>query len=126
MDPITRFKRICRAHELPLYAEKYVNSCKNGGGDSFERFPNVAGFARSLGIGVDLLRRVRRRYPEQYDAVLALLEDEALNCGKSPTILSAYLKERLDFGEKKEGGASESGAERLKIVFEHNISEDGG
>lgn len=105
-------------------AELYVTMCRDSA--SKNSFPNLAGFARSLGVGLGDLEKICGKYPEQYDAVLALLEDEALNCGQSPTILSAYLKERLDFGEKKEGGAIENGAERLKIVFEHDISEDGG
>ena len=88
-------------------------------------FPNLAGFARSLGVGLGDLEKICGKYPEQYDAVLALLEDEALNCGQSPTILSAYLKERLDFGEKKEGGATLPVGD-LQLVFEHDISEDGG
>ena len=48
-------------------------------------FPNLAGFARSLGVGLGDLEKICGKYPEQYDAVLALLEDEALNCGQSPT-----------------------------------------
>ena len=90
------------------------------------RFPNLAGFCRKLKIGTAELEQISLEYPKQYGALLSLFEDEALNSTQSATILSAYMKEHLGFGEKKEGGASENGAERLKIVFEHDISEDGG
>ena len=99
--------------------------CKERGGGAGVRFPNLAGFARSLGVGVETLKKFQSKYPDQYGAVLALFEDEALNCSKSPTVLSAYLKERLDFGEKKEGGDSFEGDGTMRIVFEHDIGEDG-
>ena len=109
-----------------LVAEEYVESCKreSSGTKNGERFPNIAGFARSLGVGLDTLKKVESRYSDQYSAIMALFEDEALNSVKSPTILSAYLKERLDFGEKKEGGALVNAGD-IKLIFEHDISEDG-
>lgn len=123
-----RLKRICNTHCLLEAAEDYVLSCKEAkeGADNKEkeRFPNIAGFARSLGVGVDTLKKVQRKYSDQYDAVLALFEDEALNSFKSPTVLTAYLKERLEFGEKKEGGATVNAGD-IKLIFEHDISEDG-
>ena len=107
-------------------AEEYVSVCKGEGssGKSSDRFPNLAGFARSLGVGIATLKKVESKYPEQYGAILALFEDEALNSLKSATILTAYLKERLEFGEKKEGGATVEAGD-IKLIFEHDISEDG-
>ena len=53
-----------------------------------------------------------------------VLEDEALNAELSPTVLTAYLKKRLGYGEKSEATTSaECG--QLRLVFEHDILEDG-
>ena len=92
---------------------------------SKERFPNIAGFARTLGVGVSTLKKIEGRWPELYGALLALFEDEALNSDRSATILNTYIKERLNFGEKKEGGATLPMGD-VHIVFEHDIEEDGG
>ena len=128
-NPVVRLRKICVSKELLSYAEDYVNSCratendgKRTAGD--DRFPNLAGFARMLGVSMSTLKKVETRYPEQYGAILALFEDEALNSCKSPTVLSAYLKERLDFGEKKEGGAPVKAGD-VRLIFEHDIMEDG-
>ena len=121
-------KRICRRGELLSLAEEYVKECElaesRGGKKGGGRFPNLAGFCRRLGIGVSSIKLLEGEYPEQYGALLSLLEDEALNSAQSATILSAYMKEHLGFGEKKEGGATLPVGD-LKIVFEHDIVEDG-
>ena len=96
----------------------------SGKGKSYERFPNIAGFARTLGVGVSTLKKIQGRWPELYGALLALFEDEALNSDRSVTILNAYIKERLDFGEKKEGGATLPVGD-VRLIFEHDIEEDG-
>lgn len=57
--------------------------------------------------------------------MLAIFEDEALNSDKNATILNAYIKERLNFGEKKEGSAALPVGD-VQLVFEHDIGEDGG
>ena len=88
------------------------------------RFPNIAGFARTLGIGVGDFIIVEKEWPDQYGAMLALFEDEALNSDKNATLLNSYIKERLKFGEKKEGGASLPVGD-IKVIFEHDIAEDG-
>ena len=77
-----------------------------------------------LEVSVDTLKKVNAHWPEQYGAMLAILEDEALNTEKSATILNTYLKEHLGFGDKREGDAVIS-AGRVKVVFEHDIAEDG-
>ena len=121
-------KRICRRCELIPLAEEYVRSCRESesrnGKKSYERFPNIAGFARTLGVGVSTLKKIRNLFPDQYGAMLALFEDEALNSTQSASILSAYMKEHLGFGEKKEGGAI-LGVGDVKLVFEHDITTDG-
>ncbi len=85
------------------------------------RFPNLAGFCAMLGCGVEAGRELEQAFPKLYGHLLAVLEDEALNSGRSPALLNAYLKERLGYGEK--GEAAEP---LLQPVFEHDILEDGG
>ena len=90
----------------------------------YEWFPNLAGFARMLGVSVSTLKKVNANWPEQYGTMLAILEDEALNAEKSATILNSYLKEHLGFGEKREGDVALP-VGNVKLIFEHDISEDG-
>ena len=124
-------KQICKEGELLHYLDDYLTLCRvktaearESGRRGYEWFPNLAGFARMLGVSVDTLKKVNAHWPEQYGAMLAILEDEALNTEKSATILNTYLKEHLGFGEKREGDAMIS-AGRVKVVFEHDIAEDG-
>ena len=128
---MVELKAICRRGELIPLAEEYIKECKlesakerEWGRKACERFPNLAGFARRLNVGVATLKKVEGRWPEQYGLLLALFEDEALNSEKSTTILNAYMKEHFGFGEKKESDAVLSMGD-VKVVFEHDISEDG-
>ncbi len=121
--------RACERGKLLELAEEYAAECYEGcaqsdGKKARRRFPNLAGFCRRLGIGTEQIKLLRSEYPEQYGALLSLLEDEALNSSQSATVLTAYMKEHLDFGEKKEGGASFMSGD-IKLVFEHDILEDG-
>ena len=121
---------LCKNRLLLPLAEQYVKECSRNTEEGEKkkekmRFPNLAGFCRTLGTGVDILEGIEREYPEQYGALLALFEDEALNSSQSATVISAYMKEHLGFGEvKKEvSGACISGD--VKLIFEHDIYEDG-
>lgn len=63
---------------------------------------------------------------EEYDALCAMFEDEALNSGLSPTLISAYLKRYLGYGERQEATQKSSmELDQIKLVFEHDIYEDG-
>lgn len=77
-----------------------------------------------MGVGISSIKNIEGRWPELYSALLAIFEDEALNSDKNATILNAYIKERLNFGEKKEGGATLPVGD-VQLVFEHDIAEDG-
>lgn len=109
-------------------AEEYIKECKEcsqvAGKKGAERFPNVAGFARKLGVGVSTLKKIEAAWPDQYELLLALFEDEALNSDKSATLINIYMKEHLGFGEKKEGDAILPIGD-IKLIFEHDIQEDG-
>ncbi len=108
-------------------ARAYVARCAAGDGKRGGRFPNMAGFCRELGMGVEALRQRMRRQEDEWNALLALFEDEALNSGLSPTIVSAYLKQYHGYGapHESESHAAMAG-EGLKLIFEHDIFEDGG
>ena len=62
-------------------------------------FPNVAGFCRYCGRGEEWFGEMKRKYPESGDVILTALEDAALNADRSPTLVTAYLKHRLGYGE---------------------------
>ena len=132
-NPVVELKKIWTRGELIPLAEEYIRNCKlsgdieargSGKGRSQERFPNIAGFARTLGVGVSNIKNIESKWPELYGALLALFEDEALNSDKNATVLNAYIKERLNFGEKKEGGATLPVGD-VRLVFDHDIGEDG-
>ncbi len=114
--------------DLSERAKEYIMRCyscgdgvKNGG-----RFPNMAGFCRFLGVGVENFRLSMKERQEEYDTLCAMFEDEALNSGLSATLISAYLKRHLGYGEKPDsGGKSSCELDQIKLVFEHDIDEDG-
>ena len=84
-------------------------------------FPNLAGFCRFIGISTSELEEFGKSSPNEYEKILTVLEDEALNSGLSPALVSSYLKKRLGYdGAKIQGSASQ-----LEIKFEHDIFEDG-
>ena len=58
---------------------------------------------------------------------IAVMEDEALNSPVlSPTVVSAYLKRRLSYGERTPSGdPSLADCGKVRLVFEHDIVEDG-
>lgn len=84
-------------------------------------FPNIAGFCRFLKISTVELEEFGKNFPEDYNKLLTILEDEALNSKLSPTILSAYMKKRLKYDH---ASAIEPNTQ-LEIKFEHDIFEDG-
>ncbi len=105
---------------------EYIFSCLGDGGKKGGRFPNLAGFCRYLGMGIESFLLLMKERQEEYDLLCAVFEDEALNSSLSPTLLSSYLKRYFGYGEKM--GAESASAcelEQLKIVFEHDIDEDG-
>lgn len=108
-------------------AEKYAETCHSAedGGSARSRggrFANMAGFARALGVGVADIMALGAKYPEQYRAVLAMLEDEALNSDKSATLIASYFKGRLELGERAD---AERSAPKMTVVFEHDVLSDG-
>ena len=113
--------------DLARLVEEYILTCsREGEGKRSGRFPNLAGFCRYLGMGVEQFSLAMKERQEEYDALCAVLEDEALNSGLSATLISAYLKRHLGYGEKVDtAGKSSMELDQLKLVFEHDIYEDG-
>ena len=84
------------------------------------------GFCRALGCGPAAFAQLEEAYPELADWLSAVFEDEVLCASPSPTLLTAYLKRRLGYAEKprvEEESEAECGL--MRLVFEHDIEEDG-
>ena len=124
----------CKTGFLDRLAEEYIFSCcileKKENEDDNEkkksklkkaRFPNLAGFCRYIGISTSELEAFGKSNPCEYSMILTVLEDEALNSGISPALLSAYLKKRLGYDSAK----IQESSSQLEIKFEHDIFEDG-
>lgn len=107
----------------------YLDHCKTTSGTDGRReksvFPNLAGFCRFIGCGIRAIQELRKAYPEIHDRICATFEDEALNSSLSPTLLSAYLKLRLGYGEREGDTATPAECGQLRLVFDHDILEDG-
>ena len=111
------------------YLDAYLERCRESSKDAKRGsggFPNLAGFCRYLGCGLQEAEAFRSSYPAEADRINTVLEDEAFNNGGqlSPTLLSAYLKHRLGYGDKSEA-VSGTDCGEVRVVFEHDISEDG-
>lgn len=117
------------AHKL---VEEYVNYCysfgctpkneKTAQKTRKQRFPNLAGFCRYFGIGDTEYKSLKNKYPKEFERINWVFEDEALNAEVSPTIVSAYLKRRLGYEKSNESEIIDG---ELKVIFEHDIMEDG-
>lgn len=132
-DNESSFEYACAHGQLDKLLEEYITSCseicdleletvKKCSKKKKGRFPNVAGFCRYFHIGDAEYERLCVKYPNEFERVKLVFEDEALNSEISPTILSAYLKKRLGY---EKTSCSEVYDGQLKVVFDHDILEDG-
>ena len=110
--------------KLNAYLKSCHSSKEEKGKKGTDGFPNLAGFCRYLGCGISALDELRSTDPTLYDHICAILEDEALNAEISPTILTAYLKKRLGYSEHSTE-KSDTDCGEFKLIFEHDILEDG-
>ena len=120
---------ICKDNKIVDLLQAYLVSCtsdtdrdKKSLSSQKASFPNVAGFCRFLGVGIEDLEAIADEYPSLHAQILAVFEDEALNSGLSATLLSAYLKRHLGYDSSSRHS---KGASQLQIRFEHDIMEDG-
>lgn len=118
--------RAARDGTLSKKLKKYLRDCRppEDADPKKEpgRLPTLAGFCGSLGCGIGAAAELKQAFPDLFDYVAAVLEDEALNSGRSPALLNAYLKERLGYGDKPE---KENDGDGIQLVFAHDILEDG-
>lgn len=115
--------RICSA------LREYLEFCARGVGAGKEkqtgRIPNAAGFCRFAGATLNDLERLKKSRPGAYEAVCAVLEDEALNSSLSATVLSSYLKVRLGYSGEKAEESSVTDSGQLRLIFDHDAYKDG-
>ncbi len=118
---------IAACGKLPVYVEKYLRECRAAEEDrKAGRFPNLAGFCRWLGCGIGEVENLRLCDPAAADYLCAVMEDEALNTpAVSPTVVSAYLKRRLGYAEKPDPAVAQAECGEVRLIFEHDITEDG-
>ena len=115
--------------KLEKHLLKYLESCRAPSDSDSKRpsgrFPNLAGFCRYLGCGISEVELLRQSHPTDADYLAAVMEDEALNTHTlSPTLATAYLKRRLGYAEKTEI-LSQTECGEVRVIFEHDIEEDG-
>ena len=105
--------------------KRYVKSCRpptdTDSKKETGRLPTMAGFCSQLQCGTSSVLALQQQYPRLFEYLCAVLEDEALNSGRSPAIVNAYLKEHFGYGEKLPEGEDEA----MRLIFEHDILEDG-
>lgn len=124
-----RLERIAQGEELCELLSSYIDECRGGEemrgkGKKDGRIPNVAGFCRYIGVGVDDFDTLAKTDPVTYSTLCAVFEDEAFNSVMSPSILSVYLKLRLGYdGETRGGSVADTG--QLRLVFDHDAYTDG-
>ncbi len=123
-----RVERMFRDGSVIKRAEGYVRSCQTEKNAKSACFPNLAGLGRNLGVGLCEMCRLGEKYPQVYDAILAVLEDGALNAeclpGKSALLAMTYFRRRLGYEQPKQR-AKVSEGDAVRVVFEHDIMEDG-
>ena len=105
--------------------EREGTSKKRKTGEPPTKFPNVAGFCRYFGIGHKEYERLSKKYPEEFEKLSAILEDEALNSEISASVLTAYLKKRLGYADAEKGEKSEVETGQIRLLFDHDILSDG-
>ena len=124
--------KLCESEKIYEALEEYILSCcsdieeENKTSKKQEArktsFPNLAGFCRYLRSSMLEFEEASQDYPEQCAKILTALEDEALNSGFSPNLISAYLKKRLGYETPSRSSGSDT---QLQIRFEHDIFTDG-
>ena len=72
--------------------------------------------------GIGELEALEAEFPKEYERILSVFEDEALNSDLSSALLSSYMKKRLFY--EKPGTESKCDGE-VKVCFEHDIFGDG-
>ncbi len=101
--------------KLTEVAEQYIAKCCEE-----DKFPNMAGFCRYCRIGQSELDELGKKFPQQFDSLCSVFEDEALNSRVAVTLIGSYMKRYLGYGEEKKNEG-----EGVTVYFEHDILKDG-
>ena len=127
-----RLCEICESGALWETVDAYLAECKSDATAAMSdvskkakrtvKFPNLAGLCRYALTGTRDLAELKSAHPAEYDRLLAIFEDEALNSELSPTLLSSYVKHRIMKADEKEAQSAES---EVRYCFEHDIFADG-
>ena len=107
----------CCRNTVHRLLEKYIDSCR----EESDAVTDTPSFCRYLRIGTDRLDELSEEFPDEINRIYLTLEDEALNSGLPPALLSAYLKKRLGYEREFERSEDQS----LRIQFEHDVLRDG-
>ena len=127
------FEEACQRGKLDRVLEKYLESCRVTADEEDTqckrtrtrpsgKFPNIAGLCRYYRISVEDIRAIAKKFPAEIARLYAVFEDEALNSGLPPAVLSAYLKKRLGY-DNDTGGDADSA--EIYVRFEHDAYADG-
>lgn len=123
------FESAATEAELLEKLEQYLQSCHSSPDEDRKKanspFPNLAGFCRQLGWGATEMELLQKSTPELYDRICTVLEDEALNSDLSASVLTAYLKQRIWRTDSAAPKSAVNQGDQLRLVFEHDILEDG-
>lgn len=115
--------------ELLEELNRYLQSCRPPPDEDRKKaaipFPNLAGFCRYMGWGGGDMELLKKSAPELYDRICTVLEDEALNSDLSASVLTAYLKQRIWRAEPSTEKSAVDQGDQLRLIFEHDILEDG-
>lgn len=77
---------------LTCKIQAYIDECRSA--DTKKPvFANIAGFCRWAGIPLADLMAMRRKRPEDFDAIAAYFEDAALNSGVTASLIGMYLRQ---------------------------------
>lgn len=122
--------KLCKSGELWSTVDAYLDTCRTDTPEPSakksrcpSRFPNLAGLCRYAQAGIAALKELRQRYPDEYDRLLAIFEDEALNAELSPTLLSAYMKKRMLYSADESEESNQKS--EVRYCFEHDVFSDG-
>ena len=63
---------------------------------------------------------LRRSHPDVYGTLCAVFEDEALNSDVPASVLTLYMRGRLDYSEKRDADDAP-----VTVVFQHDVLNDG-
>ena len=128
---VKQLEAACRRDAVQSLQDKYIRACRSQEekaalssqkkGAPTDRFPNLAGFCRFVGVTPSELDALAKEFPEQIHGLYAALEDEALNSSLPAAILSVYLKKRLGYEEEKTNDTPTA----IQICFEHDVMQDG-